>query len=171
MIEAEYAKAIYELALEEKKEDIFEKCFSIVISTLENEEYYKVLTSPFIEATEKKNLITKVYEKLDQTFVYFLCVLVENNRISCIHEIYEAYNQYLLSHRDIVHIQIESAVELTSLQMINLTESLQNKYIGKKIELENIIDPKLIGGIHIVSNGKSIDMSLKNSLTKLKDSL
>ena len=57
------------------------------------------------------------------------------------------------------------------MQMIHLTESLQQKYKDKKIELENIVNDKLIGGIQIVSGGESMDMSLKNSLAKLRDSL
>lgn len=171
MIEAEYAKAIYELAVEEHKEESFKTCFEVVLETVEDKEYFAVLTSPFIQTSEKKQIIKKVYSKLEKTFIDFLYVLIDNNRISLLEEIYNLYNKLLLEQRDIVKIEVHSAIKLNSMQMIHLTESLQEKYKDKKIEIENKINPKLIGGIQIISGGESIDISLKNSLNKLKESL
>lgn len=171
MVESEYAKAVYELALDENKEEVFKDCFNIVLEGLKDKDFDAVLSSPFIDKEEKKKLVKNIYKALDETFLYFLYVLIDNHRISLIRNISDAYNQLLLEKRDILKIQIYSAVKLSSMQMIHLTESLQQKYKDKKIELENIVNDKLIGGIQIVSGGESMDMSLKNSLAKLRDSL
>ncbi len=171
MVEYEYAKAIYELALEEKKEEVFKTCFDIILEGLKDKDFNNVLTSPFISGDEKKKLIENIYKEIDDTYLRFLFVLIDNNRIALLKDISDAFNKLLLEKRDIVKIQIYSAVKLNSMQMIHFTESLQHKYKDKNIELENIVNPKLIGGIQIVSGGESIDMSLKNSLVKLRESL
>lgn len=171
MVEREYAKAMYELALEEHKEQVFEECFNTILQALKDKDFYAVLTSPFIHTEEKRRCIHKIFSAFDETFVQFLNVVIEHNRISLLPNIYDIYTKLVLEYNDILKIQIYSAVELSNMQMIHLTEALQKKYENKKIELENIINPELIGGIRIVSNGQSIDMSLKNSLEKLKDFL
>lgn len=171
MLHKEYAKAIYELSLEEKKDELFLECFNSVIETALSSELNDVLTSPFIDLNKKKKLIDEVYSSLDLTFINFIKVLLDNNRFNLVSEIYEEYKNLLLANNDIVKIQVVSANQLSSMELIKLTKSLQSKYKNKKIELENIIDEKLIGGIQIISNGQSIDMSLKNSLLKLKESL
>ena len=171
MVENEYAKAIYELALEEKKEQQFKDCFSALLEGLKNKDFYNVLTSPFIDVNKKKDLIDTVFHNLDNTFINFIKVLLDHNRIMLASNISDIFNKLILEHNDIMKIDIVSAVKLNSMQMINLSKSLQLKYSGKKIELENIIDPNLIGGIQVISNGESLDMSLKASLDRLKDSL
>lgn len=171
MVESEYAKAIYEIALEENKEQIFTDCFKIVLEATKDKDFYSILTSPFIDVNKKKEMISNVFNKLDTTFINFLKVIIDYNRVSKLKGIFEGYTKLNLEHNDIVKIDVISAVKLDSMQLIHLSKSLQNKYIDKKIELENIIDPKLIGGIQIVSNGESLDMSLKTSLNRLKDSL
>ena len=55
--------------------------------------------------------------------------------------------------------------------MNNLVPALKAKYVGMELEIKNFVNPSLIGGIQIVANGESIDMSLKTSLERLKESL
>ncbi len=171
MIEAEYAKAIYDLAVEEHKEEKFVSCFETIIESLKDNDFQKVLTSPFIQSTEKKKIIEKIFSELEKTFVDFLYVLIDNHRFDRIDDIYDEYNRLLLEQRDIIKIEVHSAVPLNSMHMVHLIESLKEKYKDKKIELENIVDPTLIGGIQIISGGESLDISLKNSLNKLKEAL
>lgn len=171
MLQNEYAKALYELALEENKENDFIEYFDALIKTSTDSEFYDILTSPFIDLTKKKKLIDLIYSTFDKTFLNFIYVLLENNRYNYIKDIFVEYSNLILEHNDIVKIQVISAYMLNNVELIKLTKSLQVKYVNKKIELENIIDEKLIDGIKIISHGQSIDMSLKNSLSKLKESL
>ena len=171
MVANEYAKAIYELALEENKEQCFKDCFNALLESIKNEDLNKILTSPFIDVNNKKSIVDKAFISLDSTFINFIKVLLDHNRIALLNDIYDGFNKLILEHNDIMKIDVVSAVKLNSIQMINLSKALQMKYSGKKIELENIIDSDLIGGIQVISNGESLDMSLKASLNRLKESL
>lgn len=170
MVEAEYAKAIYELALEENKVNKVLDCFNAVIKTMKDD-FMNIMVSPYIHKSEKKDIISKVYKSLDMTFINFLYVLIDHNRFIKLEEIYEKFNEIFLENKNIVRIQIVSVKELTKNQIKNLEDSLKQKYVNKKLELENIVDPNIIGGIQILSNGESVDLSLKTALTKIKESL
>ncbi len=171
MVENEYAQAIYDLAKEENKIDIINECFIVVNKSIENNDFMELLSSPKITKEEKKNILTKVYGKLDSLFLDFMYVLIDNNRINRISYIYDYYNQLIKIEHNILHIEAYSVKELTKAQIDNLRKTLSSYYNGKTLEIENIVDPKLIGGVRIECNGKTLDVTLKKSLANMKDSL
>ena len=74
-------------------------------------------------------------------------------------------------NKNIVRIDIFSAEELSKKQMDNIVPALEAKYKGKELEIKNFVNPSLIGGIQVIANGESIDISLKSTLERLKESL
>ena len=171
MVEHEYAKALYDLANEEKKIDLFSDSLGAVAETLRNKEFYDVITSPTIDKISKKNVIRNVYKSLDDTFVNFLCVVIDHNRFSIMKDIRDEYNKLVLAEKGIVKIEIISAKELTNAQLKGVENALANKYKGKKLDINNIVNQDLLGGIQILCNGEALDMSLKGFLDNLRVSL
>ena len=171
MVENEYAQAIYDLAKEDNKIDIINECFIVVNKSIEDNDFMELLSSPKLTKEEKKNILTKVYGKLDSLFLDFMYVLIDNNRINRISYIYDYYNQLIKIEHNILHIEAYSVKELTKTQIDNLRKTLSSYYNGKTLEIENIVDPKLIGGVRIECNGKTLDVTLKKSLANMKDSL
>ena len=171
MVELEYAKALYDLANEENKVDLFMNSLSTVCETMKNKEFYDVITSPTIDKISKKNVIRNVYKSLDDTFVNFLCVVVDHNRFSIMQGIKDQFNSLVLEEKNIVYVEIISAKELTKPQLKEIEENLSIRYKGKKIDINNIVDQDLIGGIQVLCNGEALDMSLKGFLDNLRVSL
>ena len=170
MIPLEYAKAIFEIAEEEHKVDLFNEYFVSINSTLTND-FIDLLKTPTIDKKEKINIINKVYKSIDNTFRDFLVILVKNDRIEYFSQIGHQYRKLVRLNKNIVRIDIFSAKELTKTQMDSLVKTLEAKYKGKKLEIKNFVNPSLIGGIQIIANGESIDISLKSTLERLKESL
>jgi len=170
MIPLEYAKAIFEIAEEEHKVDLFNEYFVSINSTLTNE-FIDLLKTPTIDKKEKLEIIKNVYKSIDNTFRDFLIVLVKNDRIEYFSQIGHQYRKLVRLNKNIVRIDIFSAKELSNAQMNSLVKTLEAKYIGKELEIKNFVNPSLIGGIQIIANGESIDISLKSTLERLKESL
>ena len=124
-----------------------------------------------INKNEKKEIIKNVYKSLDSDFISFLFVIIDHNRFNIFKNIYDEYENLILTDKNIVRAQIFSAVELTNAQMKEVIKALESRYNDKKIEAENIINPELIGGIRVLVNNESVDLSLKTSLNKLKESI
>ena len=170
MIPLEYAKAIFEIAEEEHKVDLFNEYFVSINSTLTNE-FIDLLKTPTIDKKEKLEIIKNVYKSIDNTFRDFLIVLVKNDRIEYFSQIGHQYRKLVRLNKNIVRIDIFSAKELSNAQMNSLVKTLEAKYLGKELEIKNFVNPSLIGGIQIIANGESIDISLKSTLERLKESL
>ena len=170
MIPFEYAKAIYEIAEEEHKVDLFNEYFVSINSTLDND-FVSLLKAPTIDKKEKIEIVNKVYKSIDNTFRDFLIILVKNDRIDYFSQIGHQYRKLVRLNKNIVRIDIFSAKELAKDQMKSLVKTLEMKYPKKELEIKNFVNPSLIGGIQIIANGESIDISLKTTLERLKESL
>ena len=171
MVEAEYAKALYELALEEKKVDLFWDYFIAIGKTNDDPDFKKIMSSPIIDNKEKKEIIKKVYYKLDETFINFLYVLIDHNHFSICGMIGHEYRKLVRNEKNIMFIDVISAKELTKNQENKIVSALKSKYNDKTLQFKYIVKHDLIGGIQIISNGVSIDMSLKASLDRIKEEL
>ncbi|MBO5541898.1 MAG: ATP synthase F1 subunit delta [Acholeplasmatales bacterium] len=171
MVEAEYAKALYELAIEEKKVDLFWDYFIALDKTNDDPDFKKIMSSPIIESKEKKEIIKKVYYKLDETFLNFLYVLTDHNHFNLFDKIGHEYRKLVRLDKNIMFIDVISASELTKNQEDRIVKLLKAKYSDKTLQFKYIVKPDLLGGIQIISNGVSIDMTLKAALDRIKEEL
>ena len=172
MVEYEYAKALFDLAVEEKKTEVFLDYLNGVLDvTHTNHEFYKLLSSPLVDSSEKLKVVSEVFKSFDTTFIQFLCVLVKNNRFALIEQIEKEYNQLFSDYNSVLKIEVISSEVLTKERLKEITESLKKRYPDKKLHIENKVNPKILSGLQIICNGQSLDLSLKNRLTKLKNSL
>lgn len=173
MVESEYAKALYEIAQENKKEELYRDYFRVLMKILfSDEDFNKLLNSPFVDKEEKKNFIKNTFSKVyDDDFLNFLYVVIDHNRAYKLVDIKVEYKKLVLASSGIVRIYVTSAKKLSDKELSDIEKSLKDKYGGKKLELRNEVDEALIGGIQITANDESIDLSAKNSLDKLKSIL
>ena len=170
MIPLEYAKAIYEIAEEEHKVDLYNEYFISINNTLSGD-FLTLLKSPTVDKKEKKEIINKVYKSIDDTFRDFLNVLIDNNRIEYYSAIGHQYRKLVRFNKKIVRIDVFSVKELSKDQFKSVTDAIKSKYEGMELEVKNIVNPSLLGGIQIIANGESIDISLKSTLERMKESL
>lgn len=172
MVEYEYAKALFELAIEEKKTELFLDSLNGILDVMSaNNDFYKMIASPLVDINEKLKVVREVFSSMDATFIEFLCVLVRNDRFVLIEQITEEYNQMLSDYNSILKIEVISSEKLSKERHNEVTKSLEQRYPNKKLKIENTVNPKILSGLQIICNGESLDMSLKNRLTKLKNSL
>lgn len=170
MVAHEYAKAIYDLAREENKTKDFKDCFDALVKTL-NKDFLDLLSSPFIVKDEKKEMVKKVYSSLDEDFIYFLYVLIDHNRFMLVEEIKKEFDKLVSKYQNIVEVKLVSATELTKATILKYKERLEEKYIGKTIEIVNIIKPELIGGMQVIIDDEALDASVIHTLNMLKESI
>ena len=105
-------------------------------------------------------------DEVDFIFKNFYTVLLRNNDLKLINKIIEKIEEIDKEERGVVEVEITSAKEIDK----DLVSKLRN-LIGKKIEIEEKIDPSLIGGLKIQIKDLLIDGSIKAKLNKLRQSL
>ncbi len=129
------------------------------------------LGSPAIPRDAKKDFVDKVFKgKLSGYIVNFLKVLIENDRQSCIHDIYRAFMEQMDNVYNRQRVTVISSVPLDASLKSKLTEKMKG-IIQKNVLLIEEIDPGILGGIIIKIGDRVIDGSLKKDLRNIRYNL
>lgn len=172
LITSNYTNVIFDLALEENHLEEIGAELEDISRILHNiPDYMLFLTGPQIAKEEKIHSVDKVFDgKILETTKNFIKVLIENGRIEYLLEIAKCYKNLQREHQGIVLVEAITSVPMDENQKQTLTEKLETK-LRQKIELDNIVDPSIIGGMKIRIGEKSVDASLGNRLRDLRAEL
>ncbi|CUM76189.1 MAG: F0F1 ATP synthase subunit delta [Turicibacter sanguinis] len=171
-IASTYAKALYDIALEENVLEEVKNDFNVIVSSIkEQPQFLNVLTLPKLDKEEKKQLIKSIFSSnTPQISVNFLMVLIDKDRIDLLNEIVVAFNQMVNEHFGIVEGTVYSAVPLSDAQLNQLTYVFTKK-LNQKVKLNVVIDPSLLGGYKVNLGDVVYDNTIKLQLKNLKQNL
>jgi F-type H+-transporting ATPase subunit delta len=164
VVEKEYAKALYELAEEQRIVNVIEEEFNAISNILKDEETMKFFLAPNIKIEDKKSVVLKSFKGFNETLINFLFVLLDNRRFDLVQNINNEFTQIILNKNEILPIKLISAKKLDKNQIDKITLSIRLRFNNKKLKIENIVDETLIGGIKILANDTEIDLSTKKPL-------
>lgn len=163
-----YAKAILDLAVENKATDALEKDMQNIVQTISSStELREMLASPVIKGTAKKEALLSIFKGSDKITEGTISMLVDNKRVSMLNEVASKYlilNEELKG-KDIAHVT--TAVPLTT----DLEKKILAKVTeltGNKVSIENKIDESIIGGFVLRVGDLQYDASIANKLSSLK---
>ncbi len=167
-----YASSLLDLGQQQNAlADIEEEIGVIADLVAESDELRHFLASPGIARDVKKEFIEKIFKgRISETVLYFLKVLVDNDRQTCIVEIRDAF-------ADSVD-DINNRQKVTVISSIGLDEALKKKLVErmkevfkKDVILKEEINPNILGGIIIKIGDTVIDGSLAKDLRNIKNNL
>lgn len=167
----EYGRALFMLSEEEKiTEEIAHQIKSILDVLTENPEFCNVLDTPAIPSDEKPKIIERAFGCSHVYVSNFIKILCSKRAISqfgeCVKAFFEAYDEA----RNIMRATAVTALPMKDGQIRALCAKLE-KITGKTVEVSNVIDPDLIGGVTLRYEGKQFDGSIKSRLDELKKRL
>jgi F-type H+-transporting ATPase subunit delta len=129
------------------------------------------LKAPHIPDQHKFTLVRQVFEgKIEPLFLEFLLVLVDKYRIGFLHDIILEFRTRVARAKDMVVAQVTTALPLGDEQRRDLITRLQKK-TGHVIDLEEKVDPAILGGMIVIVGDQIIDGSVRHKLFLLKEEL
>lgn len=166
----EYAEALFALACEEKAEKEYSAALEKVSEAFcETPEYMDFLVCPGIPMTERISAVEDAFSGfLPENVVCFLQLLCEKGRIQLFDGCVKEYNKLLDASQYVSTAKVTSAVELTQDEKKRLQLKLE-KMSGHSVVMECVIDPTIMGGILIETEGRVIDGSLRRHLHEVKE--
>ena len=171
-VASRYAAALVSLAKEEQK---LEQCKVAVLSMKEvfdsNPEVLKYLKSYFVKAEEKYNLVEDLTKEFGlKNFTNFMKLLVEKHKIYLFKDIVSEITKGINFELDIYEGFVYSTEPLENSKINEISQVISQK-IGKKVELKNRLDSRLIGGVKVVVHDHVFDGSIKYKLETMKEQL
>ena len=168
-VSLQYAKSLYDLSkdLDQDLNDL-----EVLKSCIGNSnELVKVLMHPSISKEEKKELFKNLLSgKVEDYFLYFIYVLVDNERILELENIYDTFRMLVDEKKNILNCEVVSKYPLDKNIKEDLIKYLSQKY-QKEIKLKETINDELIGGIKVIVQNEVIDYTIDSTLTNLKNTI
>ncbi len=163
----QYAEALFGLSLENAQVSLIYSEFQTISKAFDTE-IYKFLIHPKITKKEKKDLVGKFVE--NDLLKRFIFVLIDNSRIEILDDTLQEFGKLIDNQNKIMKVQVYSHKKLSLEQHKQLTTNLEKKH-NRKIELENIVDRSIVGGLRIEFEGMILDDTINNYLHSLKANL
>jgi len=164
-----YAKALFELALEMSLTDQIRKDSELLLEVCaQNNDLVLMLRSPIIKDNKKISVVNEIFsKKLQDLFLKFLTIIINNRREEIIIEIAEQYIDIYKTHNNIVSINIETATQIDIESRQNIISVLEQR-TDTKVELTEEVKEELIGGFVLSTEDKQYDASIQRQLKNLR---
>lgn len=163
-----YAQALFSLKRDSNQvEEAQKEVRELVKIIKDNRAFLNLLNAPFIEKEERIKMVDKVFISIDEEIKNLIKVVVENNRALYLLQIFEDFNSFANEYRGVKEGLVYSAMEISEKEINKITIAISE--IEKcPIELKNIIDPSLIGGVKVVINDHIYDGTIKHHIENMK---
>ena len=170
-IPSRYGQALYSLALEQDKLLSWQEEVKELKTVFEeNSDFIMVLGSSFLPLKERQEILEKTLVGVDKNIVALILVIMENNRTNKLLDVFDAFNSYCNEYRGISEGYVYSTLKLDK-KIISQIEEKISKIEKHQVELKNVIDPTLIGGVKVVIHDRIYDGSIKHHIEMMKKDL
>jgi len=168
-----YARALFSLAGEEGRvEAVRSELAALSRLFAESSELRHALFRPLHPVAERRSVLRELCSRVgsSRTVSNFFGFLVDRRRLIDFDSVYGEYGRLADTASGRVRAKVVSAIRLRDDQRERLRRALAAR-TGKQVELEEGVDPSLLGGAVASVSGVVFDGSLRTQLAQLHGSL
>ena len=167
-----YAAALVSIAKDEGKLEQYKFAVLSIQETFAiNPELLKFLKSYFVKEEDKNKVIDEFTKDFSlKNLTNFLKLLVLKHKIYLFKDIAKEITKDINFELDVYEGFVYSTEPLEKGKIDEISQVISTK-IGKKVELKNKLDERLIGGVKVVVHDHVFDGSVKYKLETMKEHL
>lgn len=173
LISKTYGDALFELALEDNKLDVFlEESKALTGILKENEELSSLMNHPKIRKEDKLSVLEQVFGgRISDEMKNFLVIIIKKDRYSEILSILDYIISCIMEEKKIGKATVVTAFTLNMIQKKHVEDKLLATTHYVKMEVDYQVDKALIGGMVIRIGDRVVDTSVQTKLDNLSKEL
>ena len=173
LVSATYGEALFELAVEEGKEEEFlNEIIQLRTLLSENPDFGKLMNHPKILKENKLEVLREVFEgRISKELLGFLHLIVSKDRYDEIDHILDYFIEEVKKLKGIGIAYVTIAIDLSEAKKKEVEDKLLATTSFKEMEMHYQVDEDLIGGMVIRIGDRVVDSSVKNKLFELQRKL
>lgn len=173
LVSQTYGEALFEVAVEEQKTDIFLEEALVILTTLEqNPELDKLMKHPKISKNDKEQVFENIFKgRISEEMLGFIKLVVNKERYTELPKIFRYLVDRIKEEKKIGVAFVTTAVELTEAKKQSVEKRLLQTTQYKKMEMHYSVDASLIGGMVIRIKDRVVDSSVRTQLEEMKKQL
>lgn len=166
-----YGRALF-LAAEEAGliEEIYGDINTVGEATRRHPDYVKLIDTPALSREQKHGMIDEAFGSLETLTVNLIKMLGDRGAFFAFSGVVKAYGELYDEYHNIERAEAVTARPMTETQMAALTAKLE-RITGKRVILNNTVDPHILGGVTVRYSGVQLDGSLRRRLEDLEKGL
>ena len=126
---------------------------------------------PKVDAAQVYEVVTGVMKTaLDPKLANLLRTVIANARLAALPAIAEQFHALVNARSGIAEATVYSAFAIDAAQLPQVTAALEKRF-GRKLNVNVVVEPELIGGIRVVVGDEVLDTSVKARLEQMKAAL
>ena len=165
-----YAAALYAQADETRALDqAVEQMQALGRLIDQSPEFRRLLDSPLIDVTQARTAAVAVLQQegFSELVQHFVGVVANNRRLGVLRSIVSGFADLVASKRGVVVAKVVSAHPLSDVQREQLRARMIEAGFGT-VNIEDSVDPSLLGGLVVRIGARLYDTSLKSRLQRLQ---
>lgn len=167
-----YADALFRLGREQQKIEQFVEDFKIIQPVFQNDKKLaKFLVHPKIDNATKKQFVMEVFQGADKTILNTLLLLLERHRTTIIPSIIDEFISLVNDAKGMANATVYSTRKLSDDETNQLERSFAVRLGKSAVQLNNIVDPAILGGIKIRVGNTIYDGTVKGKLNRISRSI
>ncbi len=170
LIANRYARALYEAAASKDAVEAVQGDLSSLEAVLAKASFRAAILDPDVPAGQRADLLRKQVDKAHVLTRSLIDVLFRRHRFAILNEIPEAFAALVRRVRGEETGIVETAHALGADQITKLEERAGG-LSGKKVSLEQVTNPKLLGGVRLQVGNTLYDSSVASALEELERQL
>jgi F-type H+-transporting ATPase subunit delta len=168
-----YAKAAFEVASAAKDLDGWAEALAAAAAIVRDEAVRTYLRRPELDAKERARFVSHMCEGVPGGKLLgkgagenLLKLLSENDRLAALPEISTQFDALKIEAESKVKARLITATKVDAAQAAKVAKALEQK-LGRKVDLEVVVDPTLLGGAIVRAEDMMIDGSVRSRLERL----
>jgi F-type H+-transporting ATPase subunit delta len=165
-----YATALFELAQESKSVAAVSADLDSFAAMLDgSEDLNRLVRSPVFGAADQIAALDAIFAQagIKSIAANFIKLAAKNRRLFAVRDMISAFRALAAQARGQVAAEVISAEKLSTAQVDRLKAELKAS-VGSDVELAQVIDPSILGGLIVKVGSRMVDNSLRTKLQNLK---
>ncbi|MED4128309.1 F0F1 ATP synthase subunit delta [Shouchella miscanthi] len=165
-----YAVALFELGVSKGQANEFEQDLALVRDVFnQTPELLKVLETPGLSQERKAQVIKQSFQgNVQETTLALLLTLVEKNRYTTMPELLSEYKRLNNELKGIAEATVYSAKPISDSEKEQIAVVFAPKVGKRSLEVTNVVQEQLVGGIKVRIGDRVYDGSVKGQLDRLE---
>ncbi len=164
-----YAKSLLDLARDRDAIDAVTIDIEHFRTSVRNEDLRNLLASPIISSDKKQRVFDALFGGYHEITRGFIRIVTDKNREAALSEIADEFMRIYREERKITVVKVTSAAPLLPEQLARIQQKLVDDGLAtSNIELEQSVDPELLGGFVIEVGDRLYDASARAKLATLR---
>ena len=162
-----YAEAAFEIGREDGTLDAWERDLERLRAVLADDEVRALAEHPAVPYAEKERVLRRIAGDVGDDPLSLVLLMIRRGRPGAIGRMVERFGELVRRERGIALAEIRTALPLDDEQRSALRERLR-ELTEQKVEMNEVVDESLIGGIAVRIGDRLYDASVRNRLERLR---